>query len=143
MKTPLLLFYLLALGLGSCQSSKVTSSNQTTDSLTRVGGDKDKHGCLLSAGYTWSQLRDSCIRPFEEGIALHTLNTSGAYQTAAYILVDSIKKEAEIFVPEEHNSILLTQKEAKNYSNGKFHLTQDSNCWTLSLNTTPLYQEQK
>lgn len=143
MKTPLLLFFLVALALGSCQSSKVTSSNQTTDSLTRIGGDKDKHGCLTSAGYTWSQLRSDCIRPFEEGIALHTLNTSGAYQTAAYVVVDSIKKQAEIFVPEEHNSILLTQKEAKNYSNGKFHLTQDSNCWTLRLNATPLYQEQK
>lgn len=143
MKTPLSLFFLVALALGSCQSSKVTSSNQSTDSLARIGGDKDKHGCLSAAGYTWSQLRGECIRPFEDGIALHTLNTSSTYQTAAYILIDSVKKEAEIFVPEENSSILLSQKESTNYSNGKFHLTLDSNCWTLSLNTTRLYQEQK
>ncbi len=143
MKTPMLLLLLFALFSSSCQSSKVSSSTPSTDTLTSVGGDKDRHGCLVAAGYTWSQLRSECVRPFEEGIALHALNTSTAYQTSAYILVDSSKNEAEVFIPEEQNSILLNQRNATTYTNGRFTLIQEANCWTLSLNKTALYQEKK
>ncbi len=31
-----------------------------------VGGDKDTHGCLPSAGYTWCDAKQQCIRPWEE-----------------------------------------------------------------------------
>jgi membrane-bound inhibitor of C-type lysozyme len=31
-----------------------------------VGGDKDAHGCLGSAGYSWCGARGACIRPWEE-----------------------------------------------------------------------------
>lgn len=31
-----------------------------------VGGDKDEHGCLGSAGYTWCESKAECLRPFEE-----------------------------------------------------------------------------
>lgn len=144
MKTNVFLSFLLALALGSCQSSsKVSTSDHTADSLTAIGGNKDKHGCLTSAGYTWSQLKNDCIRPFEDGIPLHTLNTSTSYQTAAYALIDSLKKEAEIFVPQEQSSLLLKLDSSNVYTNGKFILEQDDHCWTLSLNSTQLYQERK
>ncbi|MBL1409963.1 hypothetical protein [Sphingobacterium faecale] len=143
MKTHMSLLLLYVIFASSCQSSKVSSSNAGADSLAAVGADKDKHGCLLSAGYTWSQLRGECIRPFEQGIALHTLNTSSAYQTSAYLLVDSSKNEAEVFIPEEQNSIMLNQRNTTTYTNGRFTLVKDSNCWTLSLNKTALYQEKK
>ncbi len=32
-----------------------------------VGGDRDEHGCLGSAGYLWCQSKEKCLRPFEEG----------------------------------------------------------------------------
>jgi len=31
-----------------------------------VGGDKDEHGCIGSAGYTWCEELEKCIRPWEE-----------------------------------------------------------------------------
>lgn len=33
-----------------------------------IGGNKDEHGCLTAAGYTWSELRGDCIRIFEDGV---------------------------------------------------------------------------
>jgi hypothetical protein len=30
-----------------------------------VGGDKDEHGCIGSAGYIWCESLDECIRPWE------------------------------------------------------------------------------
>lgn len=138
-------FFLLFTGAitFSCQSSKVSSTNQQTDSLVNIGGEKDANGCLVAAGYTWSKLKKDCIRPFEDGISLHTLNTTSAYQTAAYALIDTVNKKAEIFVPEEQSSILLQQDSSNLFSNGKFNLTQENFCWTLSLKKTALYQERK
>ncbi len=31
-----------------------------------VGGDKDIHGCIGSAGYTWCAGKNKCVRPWEE-----------------------------------------------------------------------------
>jgi len=31
-----------------------------------VGNDKDIHGCIASAGYTWCAKKGKCIRPWEE-----------------------------------------------------------------------------
>jgi hypothetical protein len=31
-----------------------------------IGGDKDAHGCLGSAGYTWCEVKQKCLRQWEE-----------------------------------------------------------------------------
>ena len=31
-----------------------------------VGGDKDEHGCIGSAGYTWCAAKEKCLREWEE-----------------------------------------------------------------------------
>lgn len=30
-----------------------------------VGGDKDAHGCIASAGYAWCANKQQCVRPWE------------------------------------------------------------------------------
>ena len=31
-----------------------------------LGSDRDAHGCIASAGYSWCEVKQSCIRPWEE-----------------------------------------------------------------------------
>lgn len=31
-----------------------------------LGGDKDEHGCIGSAGYTWCELKGKCLKLWEE-----------------------------------------------------------------------------
>jgi hypothetical protein len=31
-----------------------------------IGGDKDEHGCLIAAGYSWCQAKQKCLRVWEE-----------------------------------------------------------------------------
>ena len=31
-----------------------------------VGNDRDAHGCIASAGYSWCEVKQACIRPWEE-----------------------------------------------------------------------------
>ena len=30
-----------------------------------VGNDRDEHGCIGSAGYSWSESLHECVRPWE------------------------------------------------------------------------------
>jgi hypothetical protein len=37
---------------------------------TVVGGDRDEHGCIGSAGYSWCEAKAKCLRVWEEPCAL-------------------------------------------------------------------------
>jgi len=42
-----------------------------------VGNDKDSHGCIGSAGYSWCELKQKCIRIWEEDcVGIITSNTN-------------------------------------------------------------------
>lgn len=32
-----------------------------------IGGEKDEHGCLVAAGYSWCEEKEKCLRLWEEG----------------------------------------------------------------------------
>ena len=32
-----------------------------------IGGQRDEHGCLIPAGYSWCQSKQKCLRIWEEG----------------------------------------------------------------------------
>jgi hypothetical protein len=40
-----------------------------------VGGDKDAHGCLGSAGYTWCEEKQKCLRTWEEKCEINSNET--------------------------------------------------------------------
>jgi len=37
---------------------------------TLIGSDRDEHGCIPSAGYSWSEENQECVRPWEENASL-------------------------------------------------------------------------
>ncbi|HQT44865.1 MAG TPA: hypothetical protein PLO51_02725, partial [Candidatus Micrarchaeota archaeon] len=43
-----------------------TAANDNANGTVVVGGDKDIHGCIGSAGYTWCGAENKCIRSWEE-----------------------------------------------------------------------------
>jgi len=40
--------------------------NVTAAETQLVGGDRDEHGCIASAGYTWCEAKQKCLRSWEE-----------------------------------------------------------------------------
>ena len=38
-----------------------------------IGGDRDEHGCLGTAGYTWGQDKQACIRPWSGEVQSETV----------------------------------------------------------------------
>ena len=89
-----------------------------------LGGDKDDNGCLASAGYTWSKLNKDCVRVFS-GLQLSPANdpSSDDATLCTYVLFDEKADNAELFLPNQDESIVLTRKaEGQPYVNGEWQL---------------------
>ena len=73
-----------------------------------VGADRDEHNCIGSAGYVWSQVRQACVRPWEEGFALLDVKESPVQMNAQALLSDDFN-QVEIFLPAATTSVVLTR----------------------------------
>lgn len=80
MKKIILLFALATTLLACCTTKNTTETiedkldsiedkvEEVADSLINrplLGGDRDEHGCIPSAGYIWCEELQECIRPWE------------------------------------------------------------------------------
>jgi hypothetical protein len=76
-----------------------------------VGGDRDVHGCIGSAGYTYSQIKNDCVRVFEQKIKLNEVNSDKSYTSMTAVIFSKDMKKAEIFIPDGNaKSIILTRQ---------------------------------
>ncbi len=64
----LVVLALICVGIYLYQASKKTSGNEANNNPDNqiVGGDRDEHGCIGSAGYSWCALKNKCLRIWEE-----------------------------------------------------------------------------
>ncbi len=76
-------FLILALGssVGYFFWSKMNEPQQI------VGGDKDEHGCIGSAGYTWCEAKNKCLRIWEEKCTQENNNQENINKQ--YIIISS------------------------------------------------------
>ena len=95
-----------------------------------VGNDRDEHGCIASAGYTWSELLQECIRPFEKGIKLLSVEENDAV-FAAYLIFNENESQVEVFLPREETHPILT----------KDAISIVESVWVSSLPDTPVVKQ--
>ena len=83
-----------------CDTTKVSAQTVTIMSKEQlVGGDRDKHGCIGSAGYTWSNIQNKCVRIFEVGIRLNPSQLEPNQAViSAFILFNKNQRKAELFI---------------------------------------------
>ncbi|WP_374506107.1 hypothetical protein [Flavobacterium sp.] len=103
----------------------------------KSGADRDAHGCIASAGYTYSELKKECIRTFEQKIQLKEIATKGNYNAA--LLFNKDQSKAEIFLKEEKKSVILNRTSKGNWKNGAYSLTQNKE-FVLSKNKKAIYK---
>lgn len=116
---------------------------KTKEKNITIGGNKDAHGCLTSAGYTWSELQKKCVRPFEVGIALIEVNPKENLTTASYLILNKEMSSAELFTPLEKNSIILHKGEHDIYKNSKYELSKQDAKWVLKIDNVKSFEESK
>lgn len=117
-------------------------NGQKPDGTPTVGGDRDKHGCIGSAGYQWSELRGECIRLFEVGIRLDPQAKDLNQTTSAFIVFNSMDEDAkvELFLPGEKAVLLpkVGKDDAGTWKNKKYVLKQWRGMYSLENSSKKL-----
>lgn len=62
----LTLFLCLFIICGCSMNTNKNNVNQKQDDQKILGGDRDEHGCIGSAGYSWCEAKQKCLRSWEE-----------------------------------------------------------------------------
>ncbi|PTT40605.1 hypothetical protein DBR28_05510 [Chryseobacterium sp. HMWF028] len=78
-----------------------------------LGGDRDVHGCIGSAGYTYSQIKNSCIRTFDQKIKLKEVDTDKSYTSMTAIIFNKSMTKAEVFIPDGAAKSIILDKQGK------------------------------
>lgn len=104
-----------------------------------VGNNKDEHGCIASAGYIWSELKQDCIRVFEIGQGLSPVTIDNNSETSsAFVVFNDDQSKLELFLPGTSKSIILPQVEKGKYSADDYLF--DTENATLSIKGEPMYK---
>lgn len=140
------IFFLSMLSLANCgqKQTKSTSAADTTaiaEAPVMAGNDLDKHGCKGSAGYTWSVVRNECVRIFEAGIRLDPQDATLDQTLSAFIISSADSTQMELYLPKSDGSTILKKgNEASRWSDGNWMLTQYKGVFTLDEGKKIRYQ---
>ena len=77
---------------------KEAETSERKEKEAVVGSDKDEHGCIASAGYTWSEVQKDCIRLWEKGVRLASVENA---ENTLFIVFSPDSTQVELFFPEE------------------------------------------
>ena len=143
MKKILYLFTLLSLISCDYILKNPSSDDEILDSIVgnQVNDDINENDCKLDAGYKWSNMTKKCIRVFEEGYRLTSIekDTLGKSKNA-YFFVDEDSLVAEVFLPDSKESIIFTREnEAQNFKFKNFEFRTKKG-FNLYYNETLLFQ---
>lgn len=129
----------VATALYSCKNSAMKSQQSEEQKEEMLGGDTDEHGCKASAGYTWSEVRKDCIRVFEVGVKLNDSRDANA-TSAAYLVFSVDSLDAELFVPQQEESILL-HRTGQAWKNEAYNAYRRDNKLVVEKNGVQLFAE--
>ena len=122
--------------------------NDTLDPQSpKLGGDRDEHGCIGSAGYVWCEVQQDCIRLFEKGIRTEAVDGSTA---SAFIVFSPDSTRLELFFSDEQPNEILERRGLP--SGGYAWNVEDDDTknvrfidglWTISQRDKVIYREKK
>ncbi len=81
-----------------------------------VGNDRDSHGCVISAGYSWCDLKQKCLRTWEEPCQV-TSPTPTVDETA--VIQSAVKQQLVLEHGQSANSLTVSvTKVETNFARG-------------------------
>lgn len=133
--------------LSACGQKKAQQEPEAKqETSAKVGADTDEHGCKASAGYTWSEVRQDCIRVFESGIRME--GTDG--KSTAFLVFNDDSSKVELFLPAGTPSEILDRRQLPdgNYAwnvedDDTKNVRQTNGIWTISQRDKEIYRQAK
>ena len=106
MKKLVLLSVIAVLSLSCDFVFKDRKDNETevkADKKVVLGTVRDEHGCVSTAGYKWSQLTKECIRPFEIGYRLNSIEKleGDSAVKSAFVVFEESGDKAELYLADD------------------------------------------
>lgn len=136
----LLLLMCAAAALTACGNTK----NKKAESNI-VGNDKDEHGCIASAGYTWSEVQKDCIRLWEKGVRMEDVCDK---EKSAYIVFAPDSLQVELFFSDDCPNDILDRRSlpAGGYTwniedDDTKNVRMENGKWTISQRGNLIYQQ--
>lgn len=141
-----LVLSIIALAFAACNNTTPQEADNTdgqpstTEEMPMVGGDRDEHGCIGSAGYTWSALRGECIQVFEVGTRLNPedIKEEETVISAFIVSKEGDNSQVELFITNEEQSLILKQEADGTFKNGKY--TYNAQTKELSIDGKVAYK---
>ena len=136
----------IVLSMLSCNSPKKEevkeNPNQKVEEQEElVGADRDEHGCITSAGFSWSELQQTCVPLWEAGVRLVPIVVKGGEAVFyAFVLFKKGDFKAEVVLPKKEGSVILDKKSENLYEKGEY--LYDDKEGTLSINGKVVYKEE-
>ncbi|MFH1452169.1 MAG: hypothetical protein ABIF88_03280 [archaeon] len=70
-----------------------------------IGGERDSHGCLGPAGYSWNETEKECVREWETGEARYQVVNFQSCEFSGYPIMESYPRQCvtpsgKVFVEE-------------------------------------------
>ena len=137
----------VALAFAACnngtpqQTDNAAEEPTTPQQETMVGGDRDEHGCIGSAGYSWSALRGECIQVFEVGTRLNPVDVEQeeAVISAFIVSKEGDNSQVELFITGEDQNLILKKEADGTFKNGKYTYNAQTN--ELSVDGKVAYKQ--
>ena len=137
----------VALAFAACNNSTPQQADNaaeeptTPQQETMVGDDRDEHGCIGSAGYTWSALREECIQVFEVGTRLNPVDVEQeeAVISAFIVSKEGDNSQVELFITGEDQNPILKKEADGTFKNGKY--TYNAQTKELSVDGKIAYKQ--
>ena len=109
-------------------------------------GDKDEHGCIASAGYTWSEVQKDCIRLWEKGVRMNAVDDAGK---TLFLVFSPDSTQVELFFSEEGVSNEILDRRGLPAGGYAWNVEDDDTKnvrledgeWTVSQRGRLIYQE--
>ena len=123
------------------QSENTTVTPEVTQDTPMVGDDRDEHGCIGSAGYSWSALRGECIQVFEVGTRLNPMDVEQeeAVISAFIVSKEGDNSQVELFITGEDQNLILKKEADGTFKNGKY--TYNAQTKELSVDGKVAYKQ--
>lgn len=138
--------------LNACNNAAKTEPTEkdnmrenSTDTIpVKPGSDRDEHGCIPSAGYTWSIVRNECVRLWETGIKMEPQDPKLDKSTAAYLVFTDDRIRVEIFLPTQKKPVIIRRSSAEGepakWENGPLALSESNGVYELRDEGKLLYK---
>jgi hypothetical protein len=137
----------VALAFAACNNGTPQQTDNAAEEPTTpqqemmVGGDRDEHGCIGSAGYSWSALRGECIQVFEVGTRLNPVDVEQeeAVISAFIVSKEGDNSQVELFITGEDQNLILKKEADGTFKNGKYTYNAQTN--ELSVDGKVAYKQ--